>query len=102
MTRTTLIAVTGSTGQIGRRVATRLAATGTSQRLLVRDTTSTDAGSSLTDKSIRWHPASVTEPPRPDRSRHAARDRSIFTRQSLGDPSPERAFEISAHRWPAR
>ena len=32
------IAITGSTGQIGRRVATRLAATGTSQRLLVRDT----------------------------------------------------------------
>ena len=65
------------------------------------------------DKGVSWidgTAATLPEPPRPDRPRHAARDRGLLTRQTLGDLSPEGALDIATyrrpprrpHRWPPR
>ena len=53
-------------------------------------------------KLDRWHTASVTEPPRPHGTRHAARHRRIFARKALGDLPPECPLKIPAYRRPSR
>ena len=50
----------------------------------------------------RWHTASVTEPPRPHGTLHAARDRRVFARKALGDLRPERPLKIPAYRRTTR
>lgn len=51
----------------------------------------------------RRHPATVTEPPRPQRHRHTARDSHLFTGESLGDPPPKQLLLLaSIDRRPSR
>ena len=50
----------------------------------------------------RRHAATLAEPARPDRARHAARDRGVLAREPFGDLHPERALNITTNRRPTR
>jgi hypothetical protein len=54
-------------------------------------------------QTYRWHPATVTEPTRPHRLRHAARIGGLLALHAFGDPLPELPLHPSlVDTWPAR
>ena len=50
----------------------------------------------------RWHAATVAEPPRTHRPRHAHRDPGVLTGDAPGDQPPERPLHTPRRRRPAR